>query len=117
MAQALGDSAFWILTALAPGRLHGYAVLLSVAEMSADSVQLKPTTLYAVLDRLERDGLVLPDGDEVVSGRMRRYFALTDAGEARLRSETAPGSICNFKRRMPACSRSGRLERWHDEPP
>lgn len=88
MPQPLGDSAFWVLTALAPGRIHGYAILLSVEEASDHLMQLKPTTLYAVLDRLERDGLVLPDGDEVVHGRTRRYFALTEAGEARLRSET-----------------------------
>ena len=87
--QSLGDSAFWILTALAPGRRHGYAILLGVAESSADSVQLKPTTLYAVLDRLAGEGLVEADGDETVQGRTRRYYRLTDAGEQRLRSETA----------------------------
>jgi DNA-binding PadR family transcriptional regulator len=45
---------------------------------------LKIPTLYAALDRLERQGLVRPDGDEEVNGRTRRYFRLTDAGSARL---------------------------------
>ena len=35
----------------------------------------------------ERDDLIAADGDELVSGRNRRYFCLTDAGTARLAAE------------------------------
>lgn len=88
MVQPLGESAFWILTALAAGRQHGYAILRAAAEASGDSVRLKATTLYTALERLEADGLVEQAGDEVVDGRTRRYFRLTVAGAGRLRSET-----------------------------
>ena len=40
--------------------------------------ELKVATLYAALERLEREGLVAVDGDEAVDGRLRRYFRLTD---------------------------------------
>lgn len=83
----LGEVAFWILTVLAAGRLHGYAVLREVHEASGGAVQLKPTTLYAALDRLARQGLVSADGEAVVDGRARRYFVLTEAGSTRLTRE------------------------------
>ncbi|MFT3798783.1 PadR family transcriptional regulator [Microbacterium sp.] len=83
----LGDTAFWILTALADGRRHGYAILRDVADSSG--VAPKATTLYASLERLEQQGLVRADGDEIVDGRARRYFALTDAGILRLEAQAA----------------------------
>lgn len=83
----LGEVAFWIMTALADGRRHGWAVLQEVASASGGDVALRATTLYAALDRLERQGLVRADGEEVVDGRNRRYFALTDDGVARLALE------------------------------
>lgn len=86
--QSLGESAFWILTALAVGRRHGYAIIRDASDASGGAVHLKATTLYAVLERLEDEGLVEQDGDEVVGGRTRRYFRLTDSGAQVLRVET-----------------------------
>ena len=59
---------------------HGYALMEAVTDLSGGRVRLKPGSLYATLDRLEREGLVSESGTEVVSGRHRRYYALTDAG-------------------------------------
>jgi len=89
MTTALGDAAFWILTTLVDGRRHGYAVVRAVAEASDGRVTLKATTLYATLERLEAAGLVAADGDEIVDGRARRYFRLTDEGRTRLEAEVA----------------------------
>ena len=44
-------------------------------------------TLYAALDRLGGDGLVEEDHEEVVDGRLRRYYRLTEAGGHRLEAE------------------------------
>ena len=88
MSQPLGESAFWILTALAAGRRHGYAIVQEAASASDGAVRLKATTLYAVLERLEADRLVQQDGEEVVDGRTRRYYRLTDVGAGRLRTDT-----------------------------
>jgi DNA-binding PadR family transcriptional regulator len=81
------EPTFWILTALASGRRHGYALIADTAELSDGRVKLRATTLYAALDRLEQQGLVRPDGEEAVDGRLRRYFTITDNGSARLTDE------------------------------
>lgn len=83
----LGTAAFWIMTALADGRRHGYGILREVAAASDGAATLRATTLYAALDRLDRDGLVAADGEEIVDGRARRYFVLTEAGAVRLDRE------------------------------
>ena len=85
----LREPTFWVLTALAGGRRHGYALIQEASDLSDGRVQLKVPTLYAALERLGEQGLVAPDGDELVDGRTRRYFRLTDEGAARLSTEVA----------------------------
>ncbi|ROP74015.1 PadR family transcriptional regulator [Curtobacterium sp. PhB115] len=85
----LREPVFWILTSLAGGRQHGYAIIQAAAELSDGRATIAVTTLYASLERLEQDGLVRGDGDEVVGGRLRRYFAITPDGEQRLADEAA----------------------------
>jgi PadR family transcriptional regulator PadR len=87
--RELREPSFWILTALAAGRSHGYALLQETHDLSSGRVELKVPTLYAALDRLRDEGLVAVDGDEVMDGRLRRYFRLTDEGETRLSDEVA----------------------------
>lgn len=81
------ETAFWILTALAAGKRHGYAVLGDVEQLSGGSVTLRVTTLYASLDRLEREGRIRSAGDEVVDGRARRYYEILDLGRDELTAE------------------------------
>jgi PadR family transcriptional regulator PadR len=78
------EPSFLVLTALASGRRHGYALIEEVTSLSEGRVVLRPGSLYATLDRLTAEGLVSMDGEEVVAGRLRRYFALTDLGADRL---------------------------------
>ncbi len=89
MASSLSSPSFWILTALAGRRRHGYEILQETAQASAGRVSLKVTTLYSALERLEREGLIAPDGEEIVSGRARRYYVLTDEGAASLAAEVS----------------------------
>ena len=87
MSQPLTPSAFWILTVLASGRRHGYDILNETRTASDGRVSLKVATLYAALERLESEGSIRADGDEIVNGRARRYYVLTDDGASRLESE------------------------------
>lgn len=87
MPSALSAPSFWILTALAGQRRHGYEILQETAQTSAGRVLLKVTTLYSALERLEREGLIAADGEEIVNGRARRYYVLTDDGSASLAAE------------------------------
>ena len=82
------EPTFWILTALVTQARHGYGVIHQVHSLSDGQVRLQAGTLYAALDRLQAEGLVEVDRDEVVDGRPRRYYRLTDVGVAALDAET-----------------------------
>ncbi|MBG6108967.1 PadR family transcriptional regulator [Frigoribacterium sp. CG_9.8] len=81
------ETTFWILTALAAGKRHGYALLGDVERLSGGTVKLRVTTLYASLDRLDRDGRIRSAGDEIVDGRARRYYEILDSGRNELVAE------------------------------
>lgn len=87
MSITISEPSFWILSSLAAGRRHGYGIMQDVAQLSEGGTTLKVPTLYATLERLERAGLIQAAGEEVVGGRARRYFALTDDGSHALREE------------------------------
>lgn len=76
------EPTFLILSALSPGPLHGYGILKSIAELSDGRVRLRPGTLYAALDRLVTEGSLAVDSEQVVDGRLRRYYRITDGGVA-----------------------------------
>ena len=81
------ETTFLILTALAQGPQHGYAIIQDVRRISGERVALRAGTLYGALERLDADGLIAMDREEVVDGRLRRYYRLTDEGSARLAEE------------------------------
>ncbi|HEY2675162.1 MAG TPA: PadR family transcriptional regulator [Rugosimonospora sp.] len=86
--DSLSEQAFLVLAALADQPRHGYALVTEVATMSEGRVHLRASTLYAVLERLTGRELVEHDHDEVDNGRLRRFYRLTDAGAAAIRTET-----------------------------
>jgi DNA-binding PadR family transcriptional regulator len=75
-----GDASVLILTSLADGGKHGYALIQDIKGFAG--VQLGPGTLYGALDRLERMGLIeaLPAEDR------RQPYRITAAGVAALRA-------------------------------
>jgi PadR family transcriptional regulator, regulatory protein PadR len=76
----LREPTFLILAAVAPMPLHGYGILQAVEGLSDGRIRLRAGTLYAALDRLVGDGSLLVDHEEVVDGRLRRYYRITDDG-------------------------------------
>ena len=101
------EPTFLVLTALAAGPQHGYAVLEDVARMTDGRVRLRAGTLYAALDRLRTEGLIEVDREEVVQSRLRRYYRLTGLGEKRLAAESG-------RLRRQATLAEGRLRARHD---
>ena len=82
------EPTFLILTALAGPPLHGYGIMQSIESLTSGSVQVRPGTLYAALDRLTVEGLVAVAREEQTSGgQVRRFYSLTDAGGSTLRQE------------------------------
>lgn len=87
--RAMQEPTFLILTALAKGSQHGYGIITDVEAISGGRVRLRAGTLYTALDRLCADELIEGDREEVVDGRLRRYYRLTPKGAKRLGAEAA----------------------------
>ena len=82
------EPAFVVLTALVGASRHGYGIVEEVGRLSGGRTRLKVGTLYGVLDRLVKEGLVELDREEVWQGRLRRYFAITGDGRRYLAAES-----------------------------
>jgi PadR family transcriptional regulator PadR len=87
--MTIREPTYFALAALMDGPLHGYAIIKRAEELSDGRVRMAAGTLYAALDRLSAEGLVRVLSEEVVNGRARRYYGLTDEGVAVLRAEAA----------------------------
>ncbi len=83
----MSEATYYVLAALLDERLHGYGIVKKAEDVSGGSVRLTTGTLYGALDRLVAQGLVKPDGEEEVSGRVRRYYRITHAGAEAVRAE------------------------------
>ena len=77
-----------ILKAVSLAPLHGYGVLLRIAQISKDALQVPQGSLYPALYRLEHQGLIASDWGESENKRKARFYRLTAAGRRRLKEET-----------------------------
>ena len=68
---------------------RAYDVAQAVKELSDGVVRLGAGTLYGILDRIVAEGYAEASGEQVVDGRLRRYYRLTGAGGDALTTETA----------------------------
>jgi DNA-binding PadR family transcriptional regulator len=77
------EPSLYVLVSLSDGPKHGYAIMTDVETLSG--LPLGPGTLYGVLDRLQRRGLIeaLPAEDR------RRPYRLTTTGVATLEAQLA----------------------------
>ncbi|MCP4958313.1 MAG: helix-turn-helix transcriptional regulator [Actinomycetia bacterium] len=83
------EPTYYVLLTLLDKPLHGYAIAKRSAELSDGAVTLAAGTLYGALDRLETDGLVKIASEEIVNGRKRRSYTITDAGRRAVLGEIA----------------------------
>jgi PadR family transcriptional regulator PadR len=72
-----------VLLAIAPGRSYGLEILRRLE--FADLV-LAEGTIYPLLGRLEREGLLEAEWVEGEGPRPRKYYALTPSGRARMKT-------------------------------
>ncbi len=77
------DPALLILSSLADGNKHGYAMMSDIETMTG--VRLGAGTMYGALARLENAGLI----KAVTSKDRRRPYQLTSKGIAALREQLA----------------------------
>jgi PadR family transcriptional regulator PadR len=77
-----------ILKAVSLGPLHGYGVLLRIQQISGEQLEIQQGSLYPALYRLEHQGAIASEWGESDNNRRAKYYRLTPAGRAMLRSET-----------------------------
>ena len=80
--ETLTEQMFYVLLALKKER-HGYGIMQAITEMTGGRVSVGAGTLYALLERFEKDGLIRFTRTE----ENRKYYRLTEAGEAALEAE------------------------------
>lgn len=83
-AEALkGHLDLLVLAVVSSGPIHGYGVIERLKLRSDGSFDLAEGTVYPVLHRLERAGMLHHEWSEA-SGRRRKLYSLTPQGRARL---------------------------------
>lgn len=59
---------------------YGYNLMQEITARSGGSYHMKETTLYSVLSRLEKNGLITSYAGAETLGRKRTYFHITPEG-------------------------------------
>jgi PadR family transcriptional regulator PadR len=88
MTIEIREPTFLVLASLADQPRHGYGIIQEVERLSQGETRLRPGTLYATLDRLANDEVIEVSGEEIVDGRLRRYYKLTSEGSSLLAQES-----------------------------
>jgi DNA-binding PadR family transcriptional regulator len=90
------DAALLILTSLAGGPKHGYAMVEDIAAITG--VRLGPGTLYGAIGRLEAEGMI----EALESDDRRRPYQITQRGRSHLETEigSMKGLIATGLRRL-----------------
>lgn len=79
------STAVLILGILAKSPSYGYEIVKRANDESEDLFVWQEGTIYPVLHKLEKDGLVHSRWEESESGRKRKYYYITFRGRERLR--------------------------------
>ncbi len=77
-----------ILRAVSLGPLHGYGILLRIAQISGQTLMVEQGALYPGLFRLVRHGLLKAKWGVSDTNRRAKFYELTAAGRKRLHDET-----------------------------
>jgi PadR family transcriptional regulator PadR len=77
-----GAIEYCVLALLRDGEMYGFELTRALA--AADGLVTSEGTVYPLLARLRREGLVETNWQESSQGPPRRYYRLTEAGEAAL---------------------------------
>jgi PadR family transcriptional regulator len=95
-----------VLHLLSMGEAYGYEIVTTLTERTNGSLGVTDGTLYPVLYRLERAGFVAVRWETPQRGVPRKYYRLTDAGEAELARlthewNTFAGAMAQLLRQQP----------------
>jgi PadR family transcriptional regulator, regulatory protein PadR len=86
--MGMTDASYFILASLQAGPLHGYGIIKRAEQLSSGHVNLSAGTLYGAIDRLIAGEMIELDSEEIVDGRARKSYVLTDHGRHALVEES-----------------------------
>ena len=78
-----------ILKSVSLGKLHGYAVLQRIEQITGGALLIQQGALYPALYRLERQGLIASEWGVSENNRRAKYYKLTTLGRQRMREDAA----------------------------
>ena len=95
-----------ILTIVASGPQHGYAIAQRLQRISNEAIRVRQGSLYPALHRLEKQGWVKSDWKLTEANQRAKFYRLTPKGKKQLLQErdrwsqlvSAIGTILNPKR-------------------
>jgi transcriptional regulator len=85
--SAAGVLPMLILRVLQSGSLHGYAIAQRIHLLSSEVLAVEEGLLYPTLQKILRKGWVSAEWGTSETNRKVRFYRLTPAGRAQLRSE------------------------------
>ena len=89
MALLKGTLDVLVLKTLSWGAMHGFEITSWLEERSGGRIGVTDAALLQALHRLEERRLLTAEWGVTQNGRRARYYALTAAGRATLREESA----------------------------
>jgi PadR family transcriptional regulator len=78
-----------VLRTLQTGPQHGWGIAQRIQQISQDVLRVNQGSLYPSLHRLEHEGWIEAEWGASDNNRRAKFYRLTTAGRARLRSEAA----------------------------
>jgi PadR family transcriptional regulator, regulatory protein PadR len=79
-----GSTPILILSVLADGEKHGYAIMRELERRSQGYFTMTAALLYPTLHQMEQDGLVQAQWEEGAGTRKRKVYSITQAGREKL---------------------------------
>ena len=70
-----------LLSLIGQQPMYGYQIIKELEKRSQGYFKFKEGTLYPVLHRLERSGLIAGKWQMLPGGRQRKYYYITDKGD------------------------------------
>lgn len=84
-----------ILSILSKGESYGYEIIQQVKHISDGRITYKDGTLYPVLHKLEKKGLIVSYWKVAGTGRKRKYYKISDTGVKELTTQKENWTIIN----------------------
>jgi len=82
------STAMLLLKLLENEDMYGYQMIEELARRSDDTFSLKAGTMYPLLHDMQNQGLITVYEKAAESGRLRKYYSLTDEGRKALEVKT-----------------------------